>query len=307
MKLCSLIILTLTFSTCFGQNLVPNPSFEIYDTCSGYINYVVGWSSYKMSPDYCNACATGTYSVPSNYWGYQNARTGNAYTGLATFASNIPNGREYIGVQLNQTLIIGQRYYGSFYISKVETHRWSTSTNKIGMHLSTVPYSMANPEPVDNYAQFYTDSIITDTLNWVRISGSFIADSAYNYLSIGNFFVDSLTTYILDDTINSTNGYYRIDDVYLSDTSDSTEGITDIYEEHIIKVIPNPFTNTLTFECDNENPSEIILYDIVGRKLIGQMFIATTTFNTAHLSKGIYLYEVRNQRRVIKNGKVVKE
>ena len=44
-----------------GQNLVPNPSFELYDTCPNaqdQIEYATGWHKYSewlTTPDYFNA------------------------------------------------------------------------------------------------------------------------------------------------------------------------------------------------------------------------------------------------------------
>jgi OOP family OmpA-OmpF porin len=65
-------------------NLVPNPSFEIYNTCpnsGGQITYATGWFTATLgSPDYFNSCSAG-YGVPSNGFGYSNAQDGNAYAG----------------------------------------------------------------------------------------------------------------------------------------------------------------------------------------------------------------------------------
>ncbi|MFI5218008.1 MAG: T9SS type A sorting domain-containing protein [Bacteroidia bacterium] len=73
-----------------------------------------------------------------------------------------------------------------------------------------------------------------------------------------------------------------------------------------INVFPNPFTDKLSFTSDNDF-SQLILYDIFSRKLLQQTFTNTTTLNTSHLAKGIYIYEVRGKNGVVKKGKVVKE
>jgi hypothetical protein len=296
---------------------VPNPSFEIYDTCpngfSSPINNAAGWNVYKGTPDYYNSCSPDTnlisYSVPSNWLGFQYARTGNGYGGLITFYQLVQNGREYIGIELTQPLIIGTRYYGSFYISRTymnNANRYTISNNKMGMRLTTSDYSLSSPEPTNNYAQIYTDSIITDTLDWVRISGSFIADSSYRYLSIGNFFNDSLTSYVTVDSI-AAGAYYYIDDVYLSDLEDSSSSTTDIYQTHFVNVSPNPFQGTLDFETGDNGISEIILYDIFGRNLVQQKFTTSIILNTDQFSQGIYFYKFKNENGIIRKGKIVKE
>src|SRR5689334_10862519 len=97
--------LTTTFSpTLKAQNLVPNPSFEIFDTCPDnvdQVNRAQGWSSFGNTPDYFNTCdSTGNMavSIPHNALGYQLAADGSAYCGL--FNHEVFEYREYIGSQL---------------------------------------------------------------------------------------------------------------------------------------------------------------------------------------------------------------
>src|ERR1700685_2222823 len=71
-------------------NLVPNPSFEIYDTCVtelGQMDRATGWVSVRATPDYFNMCDTiidiiESATIPSNYWGYQYPVSGNGYAGF---------------------------------------------------------------------------------------------------------------------------------------------------------------------------------------------------------------------------------
>src|ERR1035437_7061145 len=80
-----------------GQNIVPNPSFEIHDSCPTGVTQIdrsTGWCSYGQTPDYFNSCNNNQVSVPGNYAGYQNALTGNAYSGFLTYARFANNIRE---------------------------------------------------------------------------------------------------------------------------------------------------------------------------------------------------------------------
>lgn len=72
-------------------------------------------------------------------------------------------------------------------------------------------------------------------------------------------------------------------------------------------VFPNPFYDNLTLTVNNNDPSQITLYDLTSRKILQQSFNNTTSINTTALSKGLYLYEVRNKNGVIKKGKLVKD
>ena len=60
----------------YGQNLVPNPSFEDTAYCvSGptQVQAALGWESYADSPDYFNPCTSNSdVSVPNNWGGINN-------------------------------------------------------------------------------------------------------------------------------------------------------------------------------------------------------------------------------------------
>lgn len=282
-----------------AQNLVPNPSFEDTVACPtsiSQIDYAIGWSSYRQSPDYFNACSTGSLpvsvSVPSNQWGYQYPRTGNAYAGFGALQTISTDLREYPGIQLSQPLTIGQKYFASFYVSRAvsPTPYMNVAINKIGIRLSTMSFSTSNWEPVDNYAQIFTDSIITDTLNWIEISGTFTADSAYEYLSIGNFFQDSLTAYIRYDS-TSTWAYYYIDDVYLA--VDSAVGIAASKNDDLIRVFPNPAKDWITIQ--GRGIYKISLYDISGSPFLFYEVSPTSSLriNISDITKGVYFISVK--------------
>ncbi|HKR04241.1 MAG TPA: T9SS type A sorting domain-containing protein [Bacteroidia bacterium] len=93
-----------------------------------------------------------------------------------------------------------------------------------------------------------------------------------------------------------------------------TTGVPPIFnlQSSIFNISPNPFSNEINISSTANDLSEIILYDITSRKLLQQTFTGSASINTSQLSKGIYLYEVRNnpdsyRDGIIKKGKVVKE
>ena len=62
-----------------------------------------------------------------------------------------------------------------------------------------------------------TTSIITDSVGWTLVSGSFIADAPYSFLYLGNFFSDPNTQYVVvDPSAPDQYSYYYYDDVCLS-------------------------------------------------------------------------------------------
>jgi hypothetical protein len=316
-KQCCLIIMFLTCEVCIGQNMVNNWSFEDTISCPtnlSQIDRAVGWTSFRCTPDYFNACASATpitgvhLSVPHNVWGDQNAHTGNAYGAFIAYTPNTSQFNEFIATQLNQPMIIGQKYFVSFWVSTAFGYANSQypglACNNIGAKFSSVAYSQANPQTVDNFAHIVNTNIINDTINWIKVSGSFIADSAYQYISIGNFY-DNVNTTIDSVGVNSNTAIYYLDDVKLSTDSAFVNGIN---EQSIsqIEVYPNPFTDKMNITVKRNVLVEVNLYDVTSRKIFHQSFTNTTSINTEQLAKGIYLYEVRDKNRIITKGTVVK-
>jgi hypothetical protein len=309
------IFLLLTCGLCFGQNLVPNPSFEDTVSCPVYFHEVpANWHARSnTSPDYFNACSINPdFSVPDNYMGYQPALDGNGYIGLIT--GNLYNAyHEKIGTQLLQPLVVGTRYYASVYISKAfKIHDADTilcATNKFGMRFSCDPEV---PWPFDNIAQVYTDAVVTDTIGWTKISGSFVADSAYQYLLLGNFFDPALTTITLCDNREEPYAYYYADMVCVSSDSvtcpvDFATALRDVKTINEISLSPNPFSNKLSFSIANNEQTTISLYNFLGQQILQQTFTNSTTINTEQLADGIYFYELRSSKGTLKAGKLVKQ
>lgn len=205
------------------QNLVYNGSFEEYTVCpssNGGVANCVGWFSAANSPDYFHVCASSiAFLVPNNSWGYQQPNSGNAYMGGATYFQDYAY-REPIRGTLIEPLVIGTKYYVSFKVSLAEKQS-NCGSDKIGALFTNVQYTnISNPAPTVNYSHVYTNVTISDTSNWVTVTGSFIADSAYSYIMIGNFFDNSQTnTLILPSQLNSVYSYYYIDDVCVSTDS----------------------------------------------------------------------------------------
>ena len=89
-KIILLIIFYSLLSTIKAQNLVPNWSFEDTTQCpnsGGQINFAAPWyNPNTASPDYFNQCGTIGFQF-LNVWGYQIARTGQAYAQTGVFGS----------------------------------------------------------------------------------------------------------------------------------------------------------------------------------------------------------------------------
>ena len=191
----SCTILFLFFSPfLFAQvNLVPNPGFEILSSCptdQGQLDHAVPWfsptdSAGMLMSDVFNICYLQSYGVgvPQNGRGYQYPRTGNGYAGIAVFGS-WAKGREYISVKLDSTLEAGKKYRIGFYISlsnydtTIQVNGGSTFAidclgayfSDTAIHLNTIYVIPVVPQIINP-----SDHFLSDTVNWMLVAGTYIA------------------------------------------------------------------------------------------------------------------------------------
>jgi len=293
----------------FAQiNLVPNPSFEIYSSCPSGPDEVVnsnGWSAYKESPDYLNTCATIFATVPTNQFGFQSPSYGNAYCGIWAYATSTFY-REIIGSQLSSPLIIGQKYFVSFEAVLSNNGYGSCAIDNIGAKFSITPFSFGNPAPINNSAQVYSSVIIIDTLNWTKISGSFIADSAYGYVMLGNFFDDATTDTTQVYGNPNCVSYYCIENVCVS--LDSLYAATwtsanEIDNDNNFSVFPNPVSDKICYLSSTERIISVEIFDLLGKKIEIQIScnINSGMVNFDNIDQGIYLIKTRTNNNYYLN------
>jgi len=256
------MVYLITTKSSAQVNLVPNPSFELFDTCPSNnlipynaIYYATPWFQPYLpdnSSDYFNACNTSTTDLgtPNNYFGFQIPKSGNAYAGISLgYISPANNYREYLEVQLNDSLWAGKKYCFSMYISF--SNKSYTSVDGLGAYLSkniiyytTPQFGVLNLTPQISNS---TGVILSDTLNWVEIYGEFYAAGGEKYLTIGNFKTDSFTNYIRYTFGSVLESYYYIDDVSVY-FCDSTVGLN---EEVISELVmyPNPTSGLIKIKA----------------------------------------------------------
>lgn len=224
--LCLLIqiaVVDLIYSQYF--NLVQNSSFEIYSSCptiQGDIYKASGWfNGCYWNPDYYNSCDSVSmmFSTPKNGFTYQLPKSGVAYVGIHIF-SYINDLREYIATKLIYSLTKNNMYCTKFYSSFGAT---SHALDLIGAYFSTDSIICNNGNLFNKTPQICNPygNVLNDTLNWMKISGSFIASGGEKYLYIGDFYPDSQNTIVpFNLSFPYTISYYYIDDVSVCDCDD---------------------------------------------------------------------------------------
>lgn len=280
-----LVLCVFNFFNGIAQNLVNNPGFEQYTTCPNYVSQVsfsVGWlQPTHGTSDYFNACLGVPFSVsvPDNQFGVQQASGGNGYAGFYAFYSATPfttapdGDHEYISSQLNQPLQPGKTYYAEVKVSLSEASQYAV--NELGILLS-----MSTPLRNDEFAIQHTPQVtnmplapISNKADWTTISGCFVADSAYEYITIGNFRtgINTLFFYVGSQSSSLHYSYYYVDDV-------------------IVKELNKPIIQTDSNNCGNVTLG-IINYDNSLQYLWSDG--STTQFVTAAIS-GYYMCSVFN-------------
>ncbi|MBI4929553.1 MAG: T9SS type A sorting domain-containing protein [Bacteroidetes bacterium] len=321
-----LLYIFLFFSySLFGQNLVPNPSFEQFDTCPNNIaqlNHAIPWfnpsdnQNISGSSDYFNSCYNNypnfyNADVPSNFIGNQNAKTGVAYAGFYVYGSYFPNAKEYIEVKLNNSLQANKKYCIEFYVSLADSANFAT--DDVGVYFSidtvkqdTIPFTVINniPQIVNPIGNFLSDKI-----NWTLISGEYTALGDEKFITIGSFKDDSLVnrvfvgggdTSLYGGTYNSS--YYYIDNVLIT-PCDSIGGISDFKIEDNIKVFPNPTSGLFNVQMSGLESVQMKIYNVYGECIYQQ--ICTSAHQQIDLSEansGIYFLQLKTD-----NGTAVKK
>lgn len=283
------------------MNLVQNPSFEDTVQCpinNSQIDRAQGWWSASDSPDYFNNCSINpNFSTPYNWGGYQPPGTGVAYSALGTYAPCCPNIREIIMSQLTTTLTVGTKYYVSFKacLSIDPSIQALIATNKLGAKFSKNTFTWTSPPPLNNFAHVYTNTIITDSVNWTLVKGSFVADSNYKYVMIGNFFNDANTSSYTFTNTSLNCAYYYIDDVCVSTDSMLCMVTTSINNFTLSKsfaVYPNPASDKLFISSlEGLRISKVNIIDEFGQVVLSRNYLDNKELDLK-LPDGFYLIEI---------------
>ncbi len=210
------------------DNIVPDPGFDHIgpDPCgyqqlgSDLASYSPFWSTpNQASTDLWSlltgapVCLTNPRTTHNLRMGQQEPLSSHAFAGMMVQPGPTSLYREYIQTQLTHPLIPGQMYEVSWHVSLGEASGltakgWGAcfSTQKI----DSSGYSLIGLQP-----DIQSQVLVRDTLSWVRISGTFTASQASQYMSIGFFLPQTQTSWYLTGHGNQQKAYYFVDDVVL--------------------------------------------------------------------------------------------
>jgi hypothetical protein len=186
--------------------------------------------------DYFHKCCDNTFlncdvGIPVSYDanGYQFPRTGDGFLGGVTYAHNDQNlipkygefSSEYFQSKLIYSLEKDTIYKFVMYVNLNNSSGWANKT--IGAHFSMNKIDMEEfvinlidstllPQVINKTAA------ITDTLNWIKISGIFQASGDEQYITIGGWQVNKGDQIVVNNETPSyfkNAAYYNFDDLAL--------------------------------------------------------------------------------------------
>jgi hypothetical protein len=249
----------------FGQNLVSNPSFEVYSECptgSDEVHLAEGWQKLDYTSDYYNCDYTSSQIDTLG-------QDGTGFIGMSCLRPGWSDSyREYVSRYLDSSLTAGVTYYVEFWV-KLEGDK-CVSTDAFG-----ALFTQGEPERVDSWTSLlpYTPQIenpqynqIDNTWEWKKICGSFVAEGGENFITLGSFKSDEESTFTLIDTATCQGGkgvhwsYILLDNIIVTSVESATSACIDstyAYPENVI--FPDG-------ELENQPPpteySECLLNDV---------------------------------------------
>ena len=270
-----------------SQNLVPNAGFEETDSCFYGIGYLPpgagpsNWYRAYLTFDHLQSCLPygSVNGLPMDLFTFQQPYEGNSCVGILTYHTDgSSEQREWIMVPLLEPMTVGQSYYCSlranagFGGNDQYPQIWLANSN-VGMLFTTYDrqWNAGDPYPAPlNQAHVRYTQVLTDTVGWTLVNGSFVADSAYQYLMIGNFFSNALTDTLHFADPNSVfpwypRGYTLIDAVCVSPNPTGCDLGQGLGEEGggSPVLFPNPAYDQLV--VGGRSGARLLAMDAVGR------------------------------------------
>ena len=219
----TILLLFLNFnSTAISQNLILNPSFEIRIKCpvttNNFDGFVADWLCLpEANITYFHSCANNYLEVgiPYNAYGFQYARTGNAYSSIYAKSWDFdPDRRGYITGIFSTDLLKDSVYCIRYFVNLCDVSNGAIQNVDAYIHDTLLAWNNGTSHYLKNIdPQIKSSHILSDTANWEEISDLYKAKGGEKYISIGNFNSDANTT-----MVNFGDGATRID-YYIDDVS----------------------------------------------------------------------------------------
>ncbi len=314
-------------------NLVVNPDIEIYDTCpdnTGQISRANDWWQYSgATSNYFNTCSSNwTVTIPS-YWGYQMPHSGNGYLNAGTLRVEKPRNfmiffgdslgynqaREPIAGTFTQPLRPVPHKI-EFYVSTVVNDNNMVFTNAFDLLLMKEKEDVFRPVSpyidLNRVIPIYTgDTVIKDTMHWMKLSVCFLPRGGDRYFAIGAFRDTSKIKleFAGENFINSYSASYYFDSFKVYECDTCCIGAFEYADA--VTLVNNPSSNTnpaqFTVVLHGQTTATLTLYDSAGRLVKKIAFSDMYTQYTLDeiLAQGMYHYAFESSNGTKDYGKLL--
>lgn len=296
-----------------AQNLVPNGSFEEYDTeCENGVgpNSVVAWEevSCGLLFGYAHACnnpfANGG-GVPYGGLGFQFAQDGDGFISTWTLRMNsqggFPDGnpQKYATVELTDPLGAGQHYCLQLWVNMADSSCYRT-----GAFHALVGYGFPNvcnyqDTAWDTYATATWDISGVDTANWTLLEAEFDANGGEDNLTLGGFQeADEIDSVLVADhsaLLGGLLGIYFIDNVRLWACN---VGVEEREGAATLELYPNPASDVLNMVLPARWRGGLLeLFAADGRRVLSER-LSGASVDLGEVGSGEYLVRLSGEGRV---------
>jgi hypothetical protein len=290
-KIYTLACFAFTSVVVNAQNIVPNPGFEVQDTCPAVSEIFLAppWVSATLgTPDLFNSTCSTQNSA---------ARTGIGSSGVYAYSS-FPNTREYMIAPLTSPMIAGTTYYVSFWVKRsnfryaIDQFGAYFSTSNINQNTTGVlAYTPQVQNPTGNY--------LSSSTNWMNIAGSFVASGGESYIVLGNFSNDANSdTLVANAASSSAVAYYKIDDISVTA---SAVGMEENLVAGQVNVYPSPAADLINVQANGAE--SVVLFDAMGRQVqnisVENLNSGAFVLNVAECSEGVYFLGIYSANGMI--------
>lgn len=202
------LVTGLTYS--YAQNKIINPTMDAKCVSTGYAEIIKteSWTNANggtvdlFDKNKSKNCHSPN-AIPTNYMGHQAATAGEQnYAGIIAYYDDGSNNRtdsmihaklgikdgykqysEYLQGELNEPLIAGQVYQVSFKVSLADKSGRAISC--LGALLTPTKIEEKSNAFLKQKPQFISHRVISDSLNWVTLYGTYIAAGGEKFITIG--------------------------------------------------------------------------------------------------------------------------
>ena len=320
--------LAFTFSgkcQCISINLIKNPSLEDYTRCpttTTLIDSALYWTQPIVTgstSDYCNSCGIDSITNdPALLKLFQNAYFGEGYAGIRTYIHDgFIEGREYFQGTLSEQISPYKCYFCEFWVKLFSPPYPSlypfVGIDAIGIFFSDTLIKTNDLSPIHLNSQINnkTGRIIIDTLNWVKISGTFIANGGESYFTVGSFKYENEINKYYFGVSTADWSYYLYDNFSLCPCEDTISPDTIKPIEPELEVYPNPANENLFILFDGYSQIQTIdleIYNVLGELVMNKQIVSNpepSSVPITSIASGCYILVLKNGSSILYKDKLI--